>query len=69
MSPYVAAQEAVIGWETLPKDTKKTFIYTGNALNVSVLPVPMMLDLGVRKSASSYWIAVADMLHSAKGYR
>jgi NAD(P)-dependent dehydrogenase (short-subunit alcohol dehydrogenase family) len=69
VSPYVAAQKAVIGWETLPKDTKKTFIYTGNAQNVSMLPIPMMLNLGVGKSASSYWIDMADTLYSAKGYR
>lgn len=69
ISPYVAAQQAVKGWETLPKDTKKTFIYTGNALNVSVLPVPMMLDLGMGKSASAYWIGVADTLYSARGSR
>jgi len=69
VSPYVAAQQAVIGWETLPKDTKKTFIYTGNAQNALVLPVPLMLNLGVGKSASAYWIGVADTLYSAKGYR
>ena len=69
VSPYVAAQQAVLGWETLPKETKKTFIYTGNILNVAVLPVPMMLDLGMGKSASAYWIGVADAMYSAKGFR
>jgi len=69
VSPYVAAQQAVSGWETLPKETKKSFIYTGNILNVSVLPVPLMLTLGVGKSASAYWIGVADSLYSAQGSR
>lgn len=69
VSPYVAAQEAVRGWDALPKDVKKSFIYTGNMLNVAVAPVPMMLNLGVGKSASAYWIGVADATYKAKGYR
>jgi NAD(P)-dependent dehydrogenase (short-subunit alcohol dehydrogenase family) len=69
VSPYVAAQQAVSGWETLPKETKKTFIYTGNILNVAVLPVPLMVDLGVGKSASAFWLGVADATNSAKGFR
>jgi NAD(P)-dependent dehydrogenase (short-subunit alcohol dehydrogenase family) len=69
ISPYVAAQQAVSGWETLPKDPKKTFIYTGNITNVSILPMPLMLDLGMGKSASAYWIGVADATYSARGFR
>lgn len=69
ISPYVAAQQAVSGWETLPKETKKTFIYTGNILNVGVIPVPLMLDLGMGKSASAYWLGLADTTYSARGYR
>ena len=68
-SPYVAAQEAVKGFETLPAETKKTFIYTGNILNISIIPMPMMMTLGMGKSASAHWIGLADMLHSAKGIR
>ncbi|KAL2822877.1 hypothetical protein BJX63DRAFT_438860 [Aspergillus granulosus] len=69
VSPYVAAQKAVEGWATLPGDVKKTFIYTGNPLNVLVAPVPPFLNLGVGKRASTYWIAVADVTYAAKGYR
>ena len=69
ISPYVAAQQAVKGWETLPKETKKTFIYTGNILNVTVLPVPMMLTLGIGKSASAFWVGLADATYSARGFR
>ena len=69
ISPYVAAQQAIAGWDNMPKDTKKTFIYTGNIMNVSIVPMPMMMDLGIGKSASAYWIGVADTLYSAKGYR
>ncbi|TGJ83497.1 hypothetical protein E0Z10_g5254 [Xylaria hypoxylon] len=69
LSPYVAAQQAVAGWEAVPTDTKKTFIYTGNILNVSVLPVPLFTSLGIGKSASAYWIGVSDAAYSARGYR
>ncbi|KAI1775146.1 hypothetical protein F4818DRAFT_62928 [Hypoxylon cercidicola] len=69
VSPYVAAQQAVSGWETLPKETKKTFIYTGNILNVSIIPVPMMLNGGIGKAASAFWVGLADILYSARGYR
>ncbi|KAK9234738.1 hypothetical protein V1525DRAFT_318252, partial [Lipomyces kononenkoae] len=50
------AQQALSGcsgWETLPKETKKTFIYTGNIMNVSIVPTPLTLDLGMGKSASA----------------
>jgi hypothetical protein len=69
ISPYVAAQQCVSAWETMSKETKKTFIFTGNVLNVSILPVPMMVNLGMGKSASAYWLGVADSLYSARGFR
>lgn len=69
VTPYVAAQEAVKAWETLPAETKKSFIYTGNLLNVQILPVPLFLNLGVGKSASAYWIGAADALYAERGYR
>lgn len=64
VSPYVAAQQAARGWETLSKDTKKAFIYTGNMLNVAIMPVPMLLDLGMGKSASAFWLGVADATYT-----
>ncbi|CRG84344.1 hypothetical protein PISL3812_01641 [Talaromyces islandicus] len=69
VSAYVAAQQAVIGWESLPKETKKTFIYTGNIMNASVVPIPMMLDLAMGKSASASWIGLADAVSADKGIR
>ncbi|KAI1144309.1 hypothetical protein F5Y05DRAFT_407706 [Hypoxylon sp. FL0543] len=69
ISPYVAAQQAIRGWETLPKETKKSFIYTGNILNVSILPLPHYLNLGMGKSASAFWIGVADASYSARKFR
>ncbi|KIX99398.1 uncharacterized protein Z520_04974 [Fonsecaea multimorphosa CBS 102226] len=69
LSAYVAAQQAVDGWTTLPAETKKTFIYTGNIMNVRVLPWPTMMTPGMGKSAAAYWIGLADTLYSAKGFR
>jgi len=69
ISPYIAAYEAAKAWETLDKDTKKTFIYTGNILNTVVLPIPMLTDAGMGKAATAYWIGVADANFAAKGYR
>lgn len=69
VTPYAAAQQTVAAWESLPAGAKKTFIYTGNVLNQAVLPVPMMQNLGIGKSASAYWIGLADMMYAAKGYR
>jgi NAD(P)-dependent dehydrogenase (short-subunit alcohol dehydrogenase family) len=69
ISPYVAAQESLKGWKSLPQDAKKTFIYTGNKSNVAVLPVPLTMTLGVGKSASAYWLGSADNVYSAQGIR
>ena len=61
VSAYVAAQEAVKGWEELGKEGgKKTFIFTGNCLNQKVLPMPVLLTLGVGKSASAHWVGLVD---------
>ncbi|KAI1472656.1 NAD(P)-binding protein [Daldinia caldariorum] len=69
VSPYAAAQQAVKEWATLPKEARKTFIYTGNILNVSILPLPVFHNLGIGKSASAYWIGVADANYSPQGFR
>ncbi|KAL1608178.1 hypothetical protein SLS60_003117 [Paraconiothyrium brasiliense] len=69
VSAYVAAQEAVKRWETLPAATKKTFIYTGNASNEILVPSPLWLTLGMGKSASAFWVGLSDKLYEAKGYR
>ncbi|OAL57118.1 hypothetical protein IQ07DRAFT_28151 [Pyrenochaeta sp. DS3sAY3a] len=72
VSPFVAAQEAVKGWEKDGESgsgEKKTFIYTGNILNTTIMPVPMLVNLGVGKAASAFWIGVSDASYKAKGYR
>ncbi|KAF7190855.1 3-oxoacyl-[acyl-carrier-protein] reductase FabG [Pseudocercospora fuligena] len=69
VSPYVAAQQAIEGWKSLPKESKKTFIYTGNITNVAIVPMPLMLNVGMGKAASAYWIGVANALYAEQGYR
>lgn len=69
VSAYVAAQQAVLGWDTLPADTKKSFIYTGNILNISILPVPFVLTLGTGKAASAFWLGLSDATYAPKGFR
>lgn len=70
VSAFAAAQEAVKGWEKDGESgEKKTFIYTGNILNTTIMPVPMLVNLGVGKAASAFWIGVSDASYKAKGYR
>ncbi|KAK0716784.1 hypothetical protein B0T26DRAFT_853394 [Lasiosphaeria miniovina] len=69
VSPFAAAQQAVEGWATLPKDAAKVFIYTGNVQNTKIVPVPLTVTLGVGKSAASYWLGMADNTYSAQNYR
>lgn len=69
VSVYAAAQEAVKGWATLPSETKKLFIYTGNKANVAIAPILLTVTLGVGKSASSYLLGMADSQYTNQGYR
>lgn len=69
LSPYIAAQQAVQAWNALPKEVTKTFIYTGNAANTIIVPNPATVNLGMGKSASSYWIGLADTLYKNQGLR
>jgi len=72
ISPYVAAQQAVAGWAaTLDSDSdaQKTFIYTGNKTNEQIVPMPMFQNIGMGKSASAFWIGMADATYEAKKYR
>ncbi|KAK5991478.1 hypothetical protein PT974_09761 [Cladobotryum mycophilum] len=68
-SAYVAAGQAVAGFDTLPKDTPKVFIYTGNLLAAVTKPVPFFTSLGIGKSAASYWIGASSQLYKDKGYK
>ncbi|KAK6067510.1 short-chain dehydrogenase [Seiridium cupressi] len=69
VSVYAAAQEAVKGWETLTKDAKKVFIYTGNKQNTGIGPMLLTVTLGIGKSASAYLIGAAVTRYSKLGHR
>lgn len=72
VSAYVAAQEAVKGWEEMGNGEGKgkgVFIYTGNICNVEIVPWPMMMTAGAGKAATAYWIGSVDGLMKEKGYR
>ncbi|KXH58293.1 short-chain dehydrogenase/reductase SDR, partial [Colletotrichum salicis] len=77
-SAWVAAGEAVKGWneagvgdgEEEAEAKKGRFIYTGNFLNETILPLAEYVTLGVGKNAAWYWVNVADGLYKAsKGWR
>ena len=69
VTAYTAVQQAVEGWKLLPRETKKSFIYTGNVLNTMIMPTSAFTTLGTGKAASAYWIGTADAVHSAEGLR
>ena len=66
-SAYAAVQQAVRGFEQLPDSSSRTFIYTGNILNITVMPA--LLDLGVGKSATSHIIQAAATVYSDRGFK
>lgn len=67
VSVYAAAKHAVEGFDKLPKSTLKSFIFTGNILNIS--PIPRLLALGAGKSASAYIIESAARAYVGKRYQ
>jgi hypothetical protein len=67
-SVYVAAQQAVAGFEELPSSASRTFVYTGNIMNDKVAIAPL-LTLGVGKSATAHIIQNAASAYAEKGYK
>lgn len=68
-SAYVAAREAVAGFSELDASLPKGFIYTGNRLAGNVMSAPIMMTLGLGKSAASYFIGSASEFYKSKGYK
>ncbi|EPQ55708.1 NAD P-binding protein [Gloeophyllum trabeum ATCC 11539] len=66
-SAYAAAHEAVKGFAQLPADASKTFIYTGNILNVKQLPI--FASLGAGKSATAHIVEAATLTYGNKGFK
>jgi hypothetical protein len=64
---FVAAQQAALGFAQLPASASRTFIYTGNILNVTILP--SFLSQGVGKSAGAHMIWAASAAYKERGYK
>lgn len=66
-SAFVAAQQATFGFAQLPASASKTFIYTGNILNVTILPA--FIDQGIGKSAGAHMIWAAAAAYKDRGFK
>ena len=67
LSALAAAKEAVISFEALPKGAARTFIYTGNILNLQ--PIPPLMSNGMGKSATAHMIETAAQAYRDRGYK
>ncbi|KAL6923973.1 hypothetical protein ACHAPO_006593 [Fusarium lateritium] len=66
-SPFIAAQQAVAGFAQLPESASRTFIYTGNVLNVAMLP--QFMAAGIGKSGAAHMIWNASAAYKDSGYK
>jgi len=69
ISAYAAAQEAVKGFEKLPQDVKKTFIFTGNKGNTAIMPDFFLLIWTKACTWNLIQTLIATPLFQSKGYR
>ncbi|CZR50993.1 uncharacterized protein PAC_00868 [Phialocephala subalpina] len=67
ISVFSALQQAIQGFKALPKDTPKTFIYTGNCLLHVAMPV--LMDGGLGKRAGGFMVENAVLVHGGSGFR
>lgn len=67
VSALIAAKHAVAGFERLPATASKTYIFTGNLLNVN--PRPAMLIPGAGKTATANVIQALTRAYGDKGYK
>ena len=67
VSALAAALEAAKSFATLPASASRTFIYTGNVLNVAILP--KFLSQGVGKSGAAHMIWAASAAYKDRGYK
>lgn len=67
VSTLIAAQEATKSFAALPTSASKTFIFTGNILNLQNLP-PLMSN-GMGKSATAHFLETAATAYKADGYK
>lgn len=64
---FIAAQQAVLGFAQLPASASRTFILTGNILNVAI--IPGFISQGMGKSAGAHMIWAASEAYKEKGYK
>ncbi|RYP00079.1 hypothetical protein DL763_001008 [Monosporascus cannonballus] len=62
-------QVALVSRQGSDGGAKRQFIMTGNLLARAILPSPDFATLGIAKSASAFWIGLADKLYREKGFR
>jgi hypothetical protein len=67
ISPLLAAQETVKGFKQLPASASKTFILTGNALNV--FAKPDVLTFGMGKAAAAHLVWYASVTYEKQGFQ
>lgn len=63
----MAAQEAIKGFKQLPSEASKTFILTGNVLNV--LCNHPVATFGMSKNYNAHMIKAASIAYEPKGYK
>ncbi|TVY73124.1 hypothetical protein LSUE1_G005335 [Lachnellula suecica] len=66
-SAFIAAQQAAFGFADLPADAAKSFFYTGNILNISI--IPKLMDAGMGKAAAAHMINASAAAYKDKGYK
>lgn len=66
-SVFVAAQQAVLNFAALPTNAARSFFYTGNILNIAVLP--SFMDAGTGKSASAHMMMAASAAYKDQGFK
>ncbi|PQE31464.1 Short-chain dehydrogenase reductase SDR protein [Rutstroemia sp. NJR-2017a WRK4] len=67
VSGFAAIQESIAGFRTLPENTLKTFIYTGNILNRTIYPT--LITFGAAKTAVAHMIEGASGVYAKEGFR
>jgi hypothetical protein len=65
-SAYCAAGEAIKGFETLPEELPKSFMYTANGLNM--MPQPRLVSLGLGKTAMGHVIENCTLAFKGKAW-
>lgn len=64
---YIAAQEALRVFRTLPESSPKAFIFTGNVL--AQIPIPGIMPHALGKVAAAMLIEYCANAYGTKGYR